>query len=214
MIALGQYVVLILESTVMEKSNLDQMLEIYLRGDLSASQLIKLDVWHTVMQTHKVEGRSFNRADEEALFHMITSESSTLDQIRSFRPYHYRHTPLLRKLRFQVMATLILILAIGSTTWYLAYSRPLEKTKEQLESLILDAGITVTMTKGSTLSYYQRHGRRFLSFKGQALVDIDHGSACPFTIRCGNDSLIVHGGQVSLRSDPRGCEMRVMSYGL
>ncbi|HTE33601.1 MAG TPA: FecR domain-containing protein [Chryseolinea sp.] len=190
------------------------MLESFLKGTLSASQMIKLNVWHQTMQSNNVKGRIFNKDDEEALFHIINSEASTLEQIKSFRPYHYQYTPLGRKLPFQLTATLIFIIAVGSVTWYHTHSKPREKINDQIESLILEDGTTIMMTKSSTLSYYEQQGGRFLTFDGEAMIDVAYGSMSPFTISCGNNSLIVHGGHVSLRSDPRGCELRIMSQEL
>lgn len=71
----------------MTKSNLEQLLEKYAKGELQGSAYEKLSRWLEVMHRHRVPGATFAMPDDERLYKLLISQKSTFEDIDAFRPY-------------------------------------------------------------------------------------------------------------------------------
>ena len=73
----------------MIKSNLEQLLEKYAKGELQGSAYDKLTHWLEVMHRHRVPGGTFAMPDDERLYKLLISQKSNFEDIEAFRPYSF-----------------------------------------------------------------------------------------------------------------------------
>ena len=73
----------------MSKSNLEQLLEKYVKGELHGSAQDKLIHWLEVMRRNRIPGATFALPDDERLYKLLMSMRSTGEDIEAFRPYSY-----------------------------------------------------------------------------------------------------------------------------
>jgi|GEM_PF-4907143 hypothetical protein len=73
----------------MTKTNLEQLLEKYLKDELSGEAAEKLTRWLQVMEENRIAGSTFAMPDDERLYKLLVSSKSTFDDIDAFRPYSF-----------------------------------------------------------------------------------------------------------------------------
>ena len=103
----------------MTKSNLEQLLEKYTRGELTGSTYDKLIRWLEVMERQQVPGSTFALPDDERLYKLLISRKSTFEDIDAFRPYSFDPPSRLSNPWLQLILTVVAIAGMIATTVYL-----------------------------------------------------------------------------------------------
>lgn len=103
----------------MNKSNLEQLLEKYAKGELSGAPYEKLLHWFGTMERYEVSGGKFALPDDERLYRLLISTKSTLEDIEAFRPYSYDPPSRFSNPWVQFCLSLAAIVAMIVTTSFL-----------------------------------------------------------------------------------------------
>ena len=103
----------------MTKTNLEQLLEKYVKGELQGSALEKLTRWLEVMRRQRVPGSTFAMTDDERLYKLLISNKSTFEDIDAFRPYSYDPPSPFSNSWLQFTLSLIAIVAMIVATFFL-----------------------------------------------------------------------------------------------
>lgn len=100
----------------MTKSNLEQLLEKYLKNELSGDAQKKLERWLEIMEKNKVPGNTFAMPDDERLYKLLVSSKSTFEDIDAFRPYSFDPPSPLANPWLQLALTLSIMAVMIATT--------------------------------------------------------------------------------------------------
>ncbi|MEJ1238739.1 hypothetical protein WBG78_11450 [Chryseolinea sp. T2] len=99
----------------MTKTNLEQLLERYLKGELDGEARDKLLRWLQVMEDNRVPGSTFAMPDDERLYKLLISSKSTFEDIDAFRPYSFDPPSFFSNLWLQFALSLAAIAGMIAT---------------------------------------------------------------------------------------------------
>ncbi|MDQ2655879.1 MAG: FecR domain-containing protein [Bacteroidota bacterium] len=197
----------------MEKSSFDQLMERYVRGEVSPAERMKIEAWLDAIGDDDNTDLELTGEEEERIFRKLTSNLTTIEEIAALRPK--------RKLRpdswiVRIAASLIILGTFSYAGWYL--SAPMENelesvSKNDVEKIILNDGSLVWLRGESKVIYYEKsdENARYATFEGDALFEVSKDADRPFTIECGDARVKVLGTSFSLRATKSVVEVTVLT---
>jgi transmembrane sensor len=199
----------------MKKTNLDKLLERYIRGQVSEQEKRKIETWLDVKKTDEGADLVLNDADEERLFRKIMANTDDVSEIQSFRPGLGTNHAFIKKTWFRIAATVLLLMAFSYTLWLIAFkdkSPAAFVATNNIEREILSDGSIVWLHKNSELTFLESaDGKRLATLRGEGLFEVAKDPARPFIISCGDASVRVVGTSFNLKSDAAGIELKVLT---
>jgi ferric-dicitrate binding protein FerR (iron transport regulator) len=198
----------------MKKTNLDLLLERYIKGTVSDEERLKIEAWLDVKKTDEGTEMVLDEADEEKLFRKITSSIDSVSDINSFRPRKRRVHSLFSDRWFQIAATVTFLLTGSYAIWSIATRTELQQTiaRNDIEKVILPDGTIVWLQKHSELVYHgHADGIRQASLIGEGLFEVAKDPQNPFVISCGSAQVKVLGTSFNLKSGDEGIELKVLT---
>lgn len=185
----------------------------YLEGKASEQERIKIEAWLEVMKTQNNTNLELSKADEEKLFQKITSATTNVKDVVSFKPTQVNKNT---SWALQMAAAVAILVSLSYILW--DYTNPknnaLEVSSQNgVEKIILQDGTIVWLQQGSKLSYFEKkqEGTRHTNFQGEALFEVAKDAAHPFIITCGNTNLRVLGTSFSLKSVNDSLQLAVLT---
>ncbi|MGC3943184.1 MAG: hypothetical protein QM762_01380 [Chryseolinea sp.] len=100
----------------MTKTNLEQLLEKYIKQELRGETSEKLTRWLQVMEEKRVPGSTFAAPDDERLYKILVSSKSTFEDIDAFRPYSFDPPSIFSNPWLQLTLTLTAIAGMIAVT--------------------------------------------------------------------------------------------------
>lgn len=200
----------------MGRTDFDRLLDRYIKGEVTEEERKKMDAWLDEVKTKDQLEFEFTQEDEARLYEKIKSKLHTVQEVRAFADeVEKRNRPFFTSWAF-IASTAFVVVAIT----YITYIGLIVKDKFNVvdeallasnDQMILQDGTIVWLTKGSTLSYYQREGIRHASLNGEGLFEVAKDVAHPFIINHGDINLRVVGTSFNLRTDDRQITLKVLT---
>lgn len=100
---------------------MEQMLEKYVKGELTGYPRTKLLCWFDAMERHDVPGATFAVPDEVRLYRLLMSTKSTREDIDAFRPFSFDPPRWGSLPRHQLLVSSAIILAMVGVTLLLKH---------------------------------------------------------------------------------------------
>ncbi len=205
----------------MEKTNFDNLIERYVKGQLNEKEKIKLEAWLDVVKTKYKAQLTLTKRDEDRLFNKITSIIEGVEEVISFQPESFGRDSIPRKSLFtqpwfKVAAMIVLLLAASYTIWQVTSGKePLTEiiAGAAVEKHILDDETIVWLQPGSKLSYFENMDKRAreASLEGEALFEVAKDPDRPFVISCGDIVVKVLGTSFNLKTNKETVELKVLT---
>src|SRR5690348_3960311 len=106
--------------THMDKTNFDQLIERYLKGEVTDLERNKIEAWLDANKARN--GKSFvgSKQDEEELFRKITSNINNTSEILAYEPGRAKVKPLISRRWLELAATVLLLATVTAVLliWY------------------------------------------------------------------------------------------------
>lgn len=197
----------------MEKSALDQLMERYVRGEVSAPERAKIEAWLDAIGSEDNIDLELTREEEEHIFQKLTSSLTGIKEIAQLKPK--------RKTRadqwiLRIAASLLIISVLSYVVWYFAAreDNQLEVVaKDGVEKIILNDGSLVWLRGEGKVLYYEKpdEGGRYATFEGEALFEVSKDASRPFVVRCGDARVKVVGTSFGIRATQNVVEVTVLT---
>ncbi|HEV8514022.1 MAG TPA: FecR family protein, partial [Cyclobacteriaceae bacterium] len=199
----------------MEKSNFDLLMRRYLEGSVSDQERIKIEAWLDFMKIKNTTDLELSKADEEKLFHKITSPASNIHEVISFQPQQKNKKGGIRW-ALQIAAAVLIVISVSYVAWNYVNEEVAKlhiTTQNGVEKIILTDGTIVWLQQGSKLTYFEKKqdGTRNTEFDGEALFEVAKDANHPFYIKCGGINLKVLGTSFSIKTKQDNFQLVVLT---
>ncbi len=197
----------------MEKSSFDQLMERYVRGEVSPAERVKIEAWLDAIGDKDNSDLELTGEEEERIFRKLTNSLTSQEEIAMLIPK--------RKWRadqwiVRIAASLFILGALSYAGWY--FSGPVENelksvSKNGVEKIILNDGSLVWLRGESKVLYYEKADERarYATFEGEALFEVSKDEDRPFVIQCGDARVTVLGTSFSLLATKSVVEVTVLT---
>jgi ferric-dicitrate binding protein FerR (iron transport regulator) len=193
----------------MERSDFNQLMERYLKGDVTEQEKGKIEAWLDVMKTRDLGDLELAKDDEDRLFRKITANLENVDEIVKIVPAaQWRHG---RQLGIAIAASILI--AVASFGFWQIFDTPhsASATTAAVNKMILDDGSIVWLQGDSKIAYHEEKGRRNAELVGDALFEIAKDPSRPFTLKCGPTQIRVVGTSFNVRMQEGSVEIKVLT---
>lgn len=196
----------------MKRSNLLDLMQRYVTGQVTAEEKRKIEAWLDLKKTDEGADLVLGPDDEEKLFRAITNNIDSVEEVRNFRPRRNVRA-LLSAHWVRVAASVAVLAVVGLGAWFLmTRSTPVQEriSAAGSDKTILDDGSIVWFQEASQLTYVNRDDTRQATFQGDALFEVARDPEKPFVISCGDVKVEVVGTSFNLKSAADLFELRVL----
>lgn len=189
----------------MEKSDLDILLERYVRGELTEAEREKVEAWLDAIGREDEPLDDLTAEEEDRIFARLRSTSPDLEAELSKSPRPGRFWFL------GVAATVVLLLAVSFFLWRNSDFKDPEGGL--VEKVILNDGSLVWLRGPSQIAYYEKPDEnvRYATLEGDALFEVTKNPAQPFVVQCGDVRVRVVGTSFNIRMTGDLVEVTVLT---
>jgi ferric-dicitrate binding protein FerR (iron transport regulator) len=200
----------------MEQIDFKILVTRYLNGDLSAGEKRRFESWLEDMKTHE-EGLTFDdlklsKEDEAALYKRITSNLEDFDQNEAAPIVPKAKVPFSNWIT-RIAISIMIISVTAYAVWYVGFNTQGNDATAETKKLILQDGSLVWLKGQSSLAYVENQNEniRYAVLEGEALFEVAKDPSRPFLIECGDVTLRVLGTSFSVKSEPGGIQLSVLT---
>lgn len=181
----------------MGKSNFDNLMNRYLRDQVTEEEKVKIEAWLDVMKTEGGEDLELSKEDEEKLYQNI---------LNGLPGKHARRW----RLRARPVVMLVAALLLAGLSFLLWYNTSIAGSTDKL---ILTDGSLVWLRDGGDLLYFENNsdGTRRAQLNGAALFEVAKDSRRPFILECGDYTITVLGTSFSVAPVGTALEVEVLT---
>ncbi len=197
----------------MEKSDLDRLLERYVRGEVSPAERVRIEAWLDAIGDKDDAGHQLSKEEEDKI---LLKLARSIPSSEEFTP-----PKLKRKLRsdfwiLRIAASLLLITVLSYAIWQFTPSGKTQAdavARNEVEKIILNDGSLVWLRGDSKVIYYEKADEpaRYATLEGEALFEVAKDPDRPFTVQCGDARVTVLGTSFSIRSAATMVEVTVLA---
>ena len=212
MLSLTGFVTYYFNSTTMEKSEFDRLLERYLEDKVSEAEKTRIEAWLALDKTRNDRPFAWEEEDGEILFQKITGNIDHAKRTEQFPRAESNEKKFRLGQWIRIAATILILLTASRPNWYAHNGPEMYKTIAScdLEKVILNDGTIVWLRKESKLAYFEASkGTRHAFLVGEALFEVADADR-PFTIACGKITVSGLGSSFSLKNRTDSIEVRVL----
>ncbi|HZY82823.1 MAG TPA: FecR domain-containing protein [Cyclobacteriaceae bacterium] len=181
----------------MNSDEFDKLLDLYLKGRLSATQKAELEKLLDEYQKPEGPKMDFTQDDATRLWKRIEEKTRPAD---SQRPSRWPWMPMAAALLLATFAAVLVVFwNAGSNT-------------QLSNKTILPDGSIVWLREGAALTSYPFSGNsRDVSLTGEALFEVAHDPGRPFVIHCGKYTASVVGTSFNIKASDSVVELTVLT---
>ena len=206
----------------MAKSELLELIDRYLHGEVTPQEKLKIETWLDVMKTDKSIPHVLTEDEKDVLARKLMSEVDNIDEIKAFRPKGIpndflepkrKSHPIFFDRSFRIAASILILIAVSATFFLLQRNNGQEELGGGGEKRILSDGSIVWLKKGSTLKFSQTSDNNFriASLSGEGLFEVAKDQARPFKILCGEIQILVTGTSFNLKTTSEGIDLHLFT---
>ncbi|HWA35049.1 MAG TPA: FecR family protein [Cyclobacteriaceae bacterium] len=186
----------------MTKSNLEELMDRYLTGDVTPEEKKKIELWFEVRKTNGEVHDALKEEDSDRIFQALTNRISVEEAEKIFRK-----KLIVSPSRIIGIAAAMLVLTFTFLLWS-RYERNSAITKQ-----VLNDGTLVWLKGKSSLAYFEKEGSNIRSagLVGEALFEVAKDASRPFVLSVGDYKIKVLGTSFNVKPIENGIELDVLT---